>query len=123
MANFMDNFNDSSAESTFDGADIEKNKVVAVIPYLIPILFFLPIISDKDSDFCKFHANQQLIWFICCAIIGIITKILSYIPILGILINAVIGLALLAFSILLMASASQGKAVRIPFVGNLFEIF
>ena len=40
--------------------DIEDNKVIAALAYII---FFLPLIVAKDSEFGKFHANQGLIYF------------------------------------------------------------
>lgn len=123
MANFMDNFNDSVEENSFDASDVQQYKVQAVLPYLIPILFFLPIISNKDSSFCKFHSNQQLIWLITCVVIEIVMWIISFIPVLGMIINWLVSIAILAFAILLMISASQGKAVKIPFVGDLFKVF
>lgn len=123
MASFMDNFNDAAEEASFDSSDVQQYKIQAVLPYLIPILFFLPIVSNKESNFCRFHANQQLIWLIACVVIIIVLRIISFIPVLGTLIYVLASLAVLVFSILLMVSASQGKAVKIPFVGNLFKVF
>lgn len=124
MANFMDNFNDNSEQSGFDAADVQKFKVQAVLPYLIPILFFLPVVAgDKNSKFCKFHANQQLSWLIVCVVIGILMKVLSLIPVLGAICCSLLSLATLVLTIMLMIAAYQGKAIRIPFVGSLISIF
>lgn len=123
MGNLLDNFNDESEQSSFDAADVQKYKVQAVLPYLFPILFFLPIISDKNSRFCKFHANQQLAWFIVGIVASIVIKVLSLIPILGAICCSLISLAFLIADILLMISANAGKAIRIPFVGNFINIF
>lgn len=123
MASFMDNFNDSKEECQFDASDVQQYKVQAVLPYLFPILFFLPIISNKESNFCRFHANQQLIWLITCVVLNIVLRIISFIPVLGTLVYVLASLAVLAFAIMLMVSASQGKAVKIPFVGDLIKIF
>ena len=45
-------------EQTFTLEDIEKNKTMAGLAYL---LFFLPLIVCPESQFAKFHANQALI--------------------------------------------------------------
>ncbi len=41
-------------ELDFSAEDIEKNKTMAGLAYLI---FFLPLIASPDSAFAKFHAN------------------------------------------------------------------
>ena len=41
--------------------DIEKNKVVAALAYII---FFLPLMVCPESPFGKFHANQGLVLLI-----------------------------------------------------------
>jgi len=121
--NILDAFNDQQAQNSFSGGDVQTYKVQAVLPYILPILFFLPIISEKNSAFCKFHANQQLAWLIVSAVLGLVGKIIGFIPILGAIVGGVIGLAWLLLSILLMISANQGKAIRIPVIGSMFEIF
>ncbi len=121
--NFLDAFNDEKVQSTFDAGDVQTFKVQAVLPYLIPILFFLPILGNKNSSFCKFHANQQLAWLITTVLLGLIGKIIGFIPFLGALVNAVLWIAVVLVAVLLMISANNGKAIRIPVIGSLFEIF
>lgn len=125
MEKFIELFNDKNAQNSFDPNDVKttSNALVASLPYFLPILFFLPILINKQSAYCKFHANQQLTWLIVSVIIGVICGILGLIPVLGAIIGAVIGLAWLAVSFLLFYSAFKGNAVRIPFVGNMISIF
>ena len=48
-------------EQKADSTDVEKNKALAIVGYIIPILFFIPLVTDaKNSPYAKFHANQQL---------------------------------------------------------------
>lgn len=61
----------------FDPADIEKNKTMAGLAY---ILFFLPLVASPDSPFGRFHANQGLV-LLLFALIG--SFVLSIIPIIG----------------------------------------
>lgn len=121
----LDNFNDEKTACMFSYDEVQKNVVPAVLPYLFPILFFLPLIADKEkkSEFCKFHANQQFTWFLVILILGIVKSIIGIIPLVGWIANRVIDIAELAVSVGLMYGASKGKALRLPFIGNLIKLF
>ena len=71
----MDNQNQQGA---FDSADIEQNKVMAVLAYIGPLVL-VPILAAKDSKFAKFHANQGLTLFICSFVYCIAVFIISFI--------------------------------------------
>ncbi len=119
----LDNFNDEKTACRFSYDEVQKNIVPAVLPYLFPILFFLPLIMNKDSDFCKFHANQQLTWLLVIFAIGIVKSIIGIVPLIGWLVNIAIEIAELLIAFSLMYGASKGKALRLPFVGELIKIF
>ena len=41
--------------------EIQKTKGLLILAYILPILFFLPMISDaKSSKFAMYHSSQQL---------------------------------------------------------------
>lgn len=122
MNNFLQSFNDHQAQASF-GPDKDKNMAVAIIPYIIPILFWLPIVVDKNSNFCKFHANQQFAWFLLLIAASIVSTILGFIPILGVLLRLCISLAELAIMIALIYGASTGMALKLPVIGDIFQIF
>lgn len=121
--NFIENFNDVNTQNTFNAADVQKNKVIAVIPYFLPILFFLPAVCDGNSAFCKFHSNQQLTWLITCIVLGVVSAILGIIPVLGVLLRAVLYLAIVSIAVILAYGTIKGKALRLPFIGSLLKIF
>ena len=123
MNDFLENFNDLSTEKTFVSTEVEKNKPLAIIAYILPFLFFLPILSDKDSDYCKFHSNQSLTWLIFLVVVAIVMKILGLIPVLGALCNLVLSLALLAMLIIYIIGVVNSKAYRLPIIGNLINVF
>lgn len=123
MHNIVEPFNDRNAQNSFDSSEVESNKLLVAICYVIPILFFVPILMDKNSSFCKFHANQQLTLLIAGVALGIVCKLLSFIPIVGAIVCAVVGIAVLLLIIALAYGAWSGMALRIPFIGNLIEIF
>ncbi len=54
--------------------DIEINKAVAALSY-IWILFLIPLLLKRNSDFAQFHAKQGLVLFIL--------SFLTIIPIIG----------------------------------------
>lgn len=108
------NMNDSmgSAAQTYDPADIEKNKTIAGLAYLI---FFLPLILCPDSRFARYHANQSLMLFIV-SVAG--TIILSIIPILGWLLLPFYSIAIFIFFIMGLINGLGGKAKELPIIGK-----
>ncbi|MDE6035285.1 MAG: hypothetical protein K2G36_05185 [Ruminococcus sp.] len=123
--NILENFNDRETACRFSGVDVRKNILVGVIPYLVPILFFLPVLVDKErkSVFCKFHANQQFTWFLLTAVIELVKHIIGIIPLIGGLVYAVLALAELLIGVSLAYGTYKGKALRLPFIGDLIDIF
>lgn len=123
MKEILENFNDQSAQSSFDQADVQKNNILVAICYVLPILFFVPIILNGSSTYCRFHANQQLTLLIFGFVLGVVMAVIRLIPVLGAIIGVLVGLCMLALVIGLFYGAVKGMAVRIPFIGNLLSIF
>ncbi|HWT76887.1 MAG TPA: hypothetical protein VN258_19475 [Mobilitalea sp.] len=96
----------------FDQADIDKNKTISGLAYLI---FFLPLIICPDSKFGRYHANQALILFIV-SVAGSI--ILSIIPIIGWLLLPFFSIAILIFAVLGLVNGLGGKAKELPLIGK-----
>lgn len=101
-----------AAAPVFTPEDIEKNKVMAALAY---ILFFLPLISCPDSPFGKFHANQGLILLIT-GFAGSI--ILGLIPIIGWILLPFFSLTVFIFAIIGLVGALNGKDKELPIVGK-----
>jgi uncharacterized membrane protein len=101
-----------------DKADVEKNKAMAIVGYIIPILFFIPLISDgKNSPFAKFHANQQLVLLIAAVVINVVGGI---IPFLGWFIILPLGcIFLLVVAIMGIINASKGEMKKLPLMGGI----
>ncbi len=109
----------------FSAEDIEKNKTMAGICYLIPIL---PFILMKDSKFIKFHANQILLIILLGIALGLLTILntaLLFSPALrslGFILNLIFSLlsfVLSIISLINMIAAFQGNAKRIPLIGKI----
>lgn len=103
---------ETNQENTYTPEDIEKNKTMAGLAYII---FFLPLIACPDSKYAKFHANQALVLLIT-TIAGNI--ILGFIPIIGWLLLPLFGIAVFIFAILGLINGFGGKAKELPIIGK-----
>lgn len=95
-----------------DPADVEKNKVMAGLAY---ILFFLPLIACPDSKYGKFHANQGLLLFIV-SVAG--NFILGIIPIIGWILMPIFGIGVLIVAIMGLINGLNGNAKDLPVIGK-----
>lgn len=110
----MKDFEGNNVTAEFDQADIEKNRIISGVAYLI-VLFFLPLVVCPESRFGRFHANQALVLFIT-SIAGSI--VLSIIPVIGWLLLPVFSLLILLLSILGLVNGLTGKAKELPVIGR-----
>lgn len=97
----------------FDAADIEKNKTIAGLAYL---LFFLPLVACPESKFGRFHANQSLVLVIVAFIGGFI---LTIIPIIGWILLPFFYIAIFIFAVLGLVNGLNGKAKELPLIGKI----
>lgn len=110
--------------------DIQANKAAAVLAG-IPVLFWIPLVLAQDSAYGKFCANQGLTMLAVSAVLGfakgILSVFLGLIPILGGIANMIIGLICFLISaggvLLLIVSAAEGKARKLPLVGDWIRAF
>lgn len=103
---------EQKVDELFTTEDIEKNKVVSALAY---ILFFLPFVVCPDSAFGKFHANQGLLLLI----VGVVgSVILGIIPIIGWMMLPIFSLVILIMGILGLVGALNGKAKGLPIIGK-----
>ena len=103
----------AEADEVFDPADIEKNKVMAGLAY---ILFFLPLVACPESRFGRFHANQGLILLLISIVGGIV---LGIIPIIGWIIMPIFYIAVMVLAIMGLVAGLNGQAKKLPLIGKL----
>src|SRR4030042_603821 len=98
-------------------SDAEKNKAMAIIGYIIPILFFIPLVTEaKNSPFAKFHANQQLNLLLAGVVINIVGGV---IPFIGCFIILPLGMIfLIVVAIMGIINASKGAMKELPLIGG-----
>ncbi|AET70812.1 hypothetical protein Desor_5437 [Desulfosporosinus orientis DSM 765] len=115
---------DVCKEKTFDPTDIEQNKTMAALAY---ILFFLPLIACKDSEYGRFHANQGLLLLIISVVGSIVISIVSSTLIaftwhlfwFTSLLHGAFGLLIIFLVITGFINGLNGKAKQLPIIGQI----
>ena len=93
--------------------DVESNKVMAILAYII---FFIPLIAAKDSNFAVYHATQGLVLFLTAVAVNVIGSI---IPIIGWFFILTLGnLAVLILAVLGIINAAKGLMKPLPLIGE-----
>ena len=103
--------NTKDTTDQFDKDDIEKNKAMGLLAY---ILFFIPLLAAKDSPFARYHANQGLVLFLC----GLISSVLWIIPILGWIIAPILSIVITVLAVIGIINALNGQAKELPIIGK-----
>jgi uncharacterized membrane protein len=105
-----------------ESSDVEKNKAMAIIGYIIPILFFIPLVTEegKKSKFAKFHANQQLN-LLLFLVIGYTVSSILMIILIGFLLYLLVMIGSVVFLIMGIINAAKGEMKKLPLIGG-FEI-
>jgi uncharacterized membrane protein len=100
-----------------DPQDVEKNKVMAILAYII---FFIPLIAARESKFAMYHANQGLVLFLAAVVINIVGGL---IPFIGWFLILPFGwIAVLVFAIIGIINASKGEVKPLPLIGGIIII-
>lgn len=98
--------------------EAEKEKLICALSYLW-ILFFLPLVLLPNSQNGKYHANQALLNLIIMAACSIVSAIVVWIPILGAIISALLGLFGLACTVWGIYHAVIGVQRPYPIIGGI----
>ncbi len=103
----LDNGNQSSSVSP-------EEKNIAVLSYLF-LLFLVPLLLKRDSEFAQFHAKQGLV----LAIAWFVVMIFGMIPFIGML----LWLFCLVLSIIGIVNALSGQKKPLPIIGKYADNF
>lgn len=85
------------------GADVEANKTAAALSYLW-ILFLVPLLGKRDSEFAQFHAKQGLVLFLL--------SFLTWFPFIG----WILALVLIVISVMGIVKTLNGEWWEIPYI-------
>lgn len=96
-----------------DPTDIEKNKAMAILAYII---FLIPLLAAKGSKFAMYHVNQGLILFLAAVVINILGAIT---PIIGWFFILTLGnLAIFVLVVMGIINAAQAQTKPLPIIGK-----
>jgi len=101
---------------TPDPADVEKNKVMAIIAYL-GCLCLIPLFAAKDSQFARYHANQGFVLLLIGLGVGIVSNFMSFGMIHFVFLALQMGIFVLA--VLGIINAANGKMAPLPLIGGI----
>ncbi len=76
------------------------------------------ILIEKESKFVRFHALQSIYVF---GVLTIAMIVLSWIPVLGVVLTSLIWVLGVVLWIILMVKAYQGTKFKLPWAGDLAE--
>ena len=125
--NNQNNTNEVNNNLEYTKEDIEKNKAMAILSYIIALI---PYLVEKDSKWVRFHAVQGMNIFIVAVVISVITTIIStiigIIPVIGSIVSTLIGivsaiisLGIFIISIMGIISVCNGEAKELPIFSKI----
>lgn len=101
-------------------SDINEHKLFAIIGYILPFLFFVPMVqeSSKNNAFARYHANQQLTLLVLCLGLYVLMQIIYSISYMLMMFIPLLNLGLLVLAIMGIIHAAQGEMKELPLVGK-----
>lgn len=112
---------DQAAQPAAADNEVDSHKLLAVLGYILPILFFLPLVLDgsKNNAFARFHANQQLLLLIAGVGVYAIHNVLFIMLMAGgYFLIMLLNLAILVLAIMGVINAVQGHMKELPVIGQ-----
>lgn len=124
------NTEDTTGE--YDAQDIQNTKGIAWLSYL-GVLVFIPMFTNKESKFTRFHVRQGVTLLALWVVYFILDILLSMIKVTktvwGIpyrvtpwpitLPLAIVGIGISVLAIIGIVNAATGKAKKLPIIGNI----
>ena len=107
-------------------ASATEDRTVAILTYITIIGFIIAIVmhSSKKTALGTFHLRQGLGLFITCLVIWIPCVIISFIPVVNllmVLLWPLIGISLFVFWLLGLIAAVNGQQKPMPVVGAHYQ--
>jgi uncharacterized membrane protein len=99
---------------------VGDHKLYAILGYILPFLFFLPLLQDnlKHNEFARFHANQQLLLLIGWVGVYIVGNMLIMVLYMLVFLLPLLNLAFLVLAIIGVINAVQGEMKELPLIGK-----
>lgn len=99
--------------------DTNNGKTVAIVSYItiIGLVVALVMNSKSATNLGRFHIRQS----IGITVLAIASSVLGFIPLIGNIVFALVGLVILIALILGIVSAVKGEEKELPFLGSYFQ--
>ena len=98
------------------GTGLDENIAGALSYFLGLITGIIFLAIEKDNSFVKFHAMQSIIF---CIVVVAINIVLPFIPVIGIMIMPLFGLAVFILWLMLMWKAYNKEEWELPYIGKI----
>lgn len=106
-------------ESQAGGNQEAQHKAIAIVGYIIPVLFFIPLLSEaKNNAYAKFHANQQMNLLLWWVVGHVVAAILMFI-LIGALLYVVVYVGGVIFLVMGVINAANGQMKPLPLIGKI----
>jgi uncharacterized membrane protein len=110
--------------------DVEQNKVFAVLSYLPPFLFLVPLLAARQSKFAMYHCNQGIVLTLAAFVVWIALMVLGmvlfFMPFLGHLLIFLLNLGtfvgIVALVVMGIINAANGVCKPLPLIGSRFTL-
>jgi len=102
--------------------DLHENMAAALAYLGIFISGIVILIMEKENKFVRFAALQSTVFFLAMFVGGWVLGLLSWIPLLGILIGLVVrilSIGVFAVWLYLIYNAYKGRAIKLPIIGDI----
>ena len=108
------------------GGGTDNTKLYSILSYLGP-LFIVGLVMDPDNQRVRFHVNQGIVllitWVVLGFATGIVSLIIGWIPFVGSLIRAILGLVAggggIALMIVGIIHAANDELTPLPIIGGI----
>ena len=94
--------------------DTQRNKFLCILCYF-GLLLLIPLLTQPNSRYCKFHSNQGLVLMLLEIAVGIV----AIIPILGWIASAVGGIFCFVCWIIGIVNTANGRMKPLPIIGKI----
>jgi uncharacterized membrane protein len=100
-------------------SDKDESKLFAFLAAFLSIIgFVIALIVKRKDKYVMFYAKQSLVVFIAGAIFGIVSSILIFIPIIGMIIKVAANIIIFILWLLSWINALSGETKETPLVGK-----
>lgn len=99
----------------------ETDQSIKTMAALAYIIFFIPMLTNKDSKFAMYHANQGLVLLLTWMALWFVSMVLGAIMLFvgGLFLMPLVGLAGIVLAVMGILNALNGEMKPLPVIGGI----